>query len=71
MPTYREILTQEELDRVLKLQSEILHAKSNRQIKKIRKEINSILETAKARYQSISLGSEEQASSTEIENFLR
>lgn len=62
-PTFRDILTTEEKEQVYNLQASILSAKSRREVKKIRNEINEILEQAKVRYEE--LNNKEQAGSLE------
>lgn len=49
-PTYREILTEEELIKIENLKSQILDAHTIMAVRKIRKEIDDILEHAKERY---------------------
>lgn len=51
-PTYREILTEEELIKIENLKSQILDAHTIMAVRKIRKEIDDILEHAKERYQN-------------------
>lgn len=62
-PTFRDILTTEEKEQVYKLQADILSARSRKEVKQIRTEINEILQHAKARYDE--LNNKEQAGSIE------